>query len=431
MEAQDKVTPDQLRNFTLFSDMDEDNLIRIADALEVHAVPARKKIIEIGSKDPAELFLLEGKLGLEAQDGKKSVIMSGSESAKLPLAKMRPRMYNIITLSDVKYLLVDLKLLKPPTPQDANVKESMGLGDYEVGIIDDSAGYGVEEIDQSEDFEIDEVYFAIGSDLKNDNLPLPSLPDVAVRIHSLIEGDGASAETIANAVNSDPAIAAKLLKTANSPLYRGTSTFESTQSAIVRLGLSSTRQLITTFAMRSVFQSDNPLLNEHMNRTWKNSIDVASRTYVLARINRGLSPEQALLAGLLHGVGDIAIIAYAENHPYMLANPDNLVTVMDTMRGEIGSMILRKWEFPQELCDAAEKADEWMHNGGLSLNYSDLVILAQLHLLGPNAGDDIPAIETTPAFTKLKDQTLTEDGKLAILEEAADQIAEMTQLLTS
>lgn len=453
MELQEanKVTPDQLQRFKPFSDFDHDNLVRVCEAITLQLEAPRKKIVELGSTDPKELFLLEGKLGLEAADGKKSVILSGSDSAALPIAKMRPRMYSIITLSEVKYFLIDPTLLTPgiapassPSPApgaELSTKSSSSeeyqvdpLSDhsgYQVDIISDDDGYQVEELEQDEEYQIDEIYFSIGSDLKNDKLPLPSLPDVAVRIHSLIESESANAETIANAVNSDPAIAAKLLKTANSPLYRGTSTFESTQAAIVRLGLGTTRQLVTTFAMRSVFQSDNPLLNEHMNRIWKHSIDVASVSYVLARLSRTLNPEQALLAGLLHDVGDIAIIAYAESHPYMLANEDTLTTVIDTMRSEIGSMILRKWEFPNELCEAAEQAEEWMSAGSPSLSYADLVILAQLHLGESDSMDKLPPISSVPAFSKLKDQTLTEDGKLAVLDEASDQVTEIRQLLTA
>lgn len=446
LQEDNSLTPDQLRKFKPFSEFDLDNLSRVCAALEIHVESPRKRIVEIGSTDTMELFLLEGKLGLEARDGKKSVILSDSESATLAIAKMRPRMYNIITLSEVKYLLVEPALLMPvkvPAPttslspeintpsDDYQIEPLSDPSGYQVDILSGDSGYQVEELEQREEYQIDEIYFSIGSDLKNDKLPLPSLPDVAVRIHSLIESESANAEIIANAVNSDPAIAAKLLKTANSPLYRGTSTFESTQSAIVRLGLGTTRQLVTTFAMRSVFQSDNPLLNEHMNRIWKHSIDVASIAYVLARFSRGLNPEQALLAGLLHDVGDIAIIAYAENHPYMLANEDTLTTVMDTMRSEIGSMILRKWEFPNELCEAAEQAEEWMSPGNLNLDYSDLVILAQLHLGESDSTEELPAIHSVPAFSKLKNQTLTEEGKLAMLDEADDQVSEIRQLLTA
>ena len=430
-DTEKKPTPEQLRQFAPFVNFDHEGLVRVSENIEIHSVPPRKKLIELGSTDKPEIFLLEGKLGLEARDGKKSIISSSSESAKLPIAKMRPRMYNIVTLTDVQYLAIDPAWLDPEYKISESNNAEVEPKTQQVEPMQDDLGYGVEVIEQSDVFQIDEIYFSIGSDLKNDKLPLPSLPDVAVRIHSLIESETANAETIAHAVNSDPAIAAKLLKTANSPLYRGASAFESTQAAIVRLGLSTTRQLVTSFAMRSVFQSDNPVLNEHMNRIWKHSIDVASHCYVLARLNRGLNPEQALLAGLLHDVGDIAIIAYAENHPYMLSSEETLITVMDAMRSEIGSMILRKWEFPQELCEAVENAEEWMSPGNPDLSYADLVVLSQLQLDALNPDSDMPSIASVPAYAKLKDQTLTLDGKLAILDDASDQVTEMKLLLTA
>ena len=157
-------------------------------------------------------------------------------------------------------------------------------------------------------------------DLKSNNFTLPSLPDVAYRIRQIADKDETSAEDIANVVNADPAMTVKLVKSCNSPLYRGFNEVASCRDAVIRLGIQTTQQLVTVFAMRELFRSNKPELKKAMAALWEHSREVASIAYVLAEITPGLNKDHALLAGLIHDIGAIPVITYAENYPYLYAD---------------------------------------------------------------------------------------------------------------
>ena len=90
-------------------------------------------------------------------------------------------------------------------------------------------------------------------------------------------------------------MAAKLLKAANSALYGGLSAVETCPAAVVRLGMGTTRHLVLSFALKDVFKSDEPMIQERMRVLWKHSAQIAAICFVLAREIEGMQPEEALL----------------------------------------------------------------------------------------------------------------------------------------
>ncbi|MDY6829769.1 MAG: HDOD domain-containing protein [Pseudomonadota bacterium] len=418
----DTLTPEELQQFTPFESLSRAERDRIAQALEIKTAKRKQVLLKVGSDEPGILLLLEGAVGLEANDGRKTVIQAKTAAARNPIARLRPSMYNVVALTPIRYVLVDPRAVSPtdkrsePLKVDIEASPVFAAGEHQPATEEESPTGG--------------IYFDIHDDLKNDVLVLPTLPDVALRIRSIVDSDNASADLVAQAVVSDPAIAAKLLRAANSPLYRGQNNFTSVPQAIVRLGMQATKQMVTSFALRELFSSDHPMLNERLNTLWKHSIDVAATCFVLARLNRGFDPERALLTGLVHDVGVVSIVCYAENYPRALTSREQLETIIRELRGDITAMILQKWNFAPPVIEAARLAENWTNDSGPALSYADLVALSQLHLLHDDPyHPDLPALSDVPAYTKLENQELTEDGRLRILAEATAQIEEAKQLL--
>ena len=61
----------------------------------------------------------------------------------------------------------------------------------------------------------------IRDDIEHNRIQLPTLPEVALRVRDEVESENSNAGAIARMVASDPALSARLLQVANSPLYRG------------------------------------------------------------------------------------------------------------------------------------------------------------------------------------------------------------------
>ncbi|PWG74161.1 cyclic nucleotide-binding protein, partial [Enterococcus hirae] len=85
---------------------------------------------------------------------------------------------------------------------------------------------------------------------------------------------------------------AKLVRSCNSALYRGFSEVRNVRDGVVRLGVRTTRQLVTVFALREVFRSRQPELQKAMDRLWQEARSVGALAYVLAESATRLEPEE-------------------------------------------------------------------------------------------------------------------------------------------
>jgi HD-like signal output (HDOD) protein len=115
-----------------------------------------------------------------------------------------------------------------------------------------------------------------------------------------------------------------------------------------------------------------------MREVWAKSTEVAGISHVLCRHYTRLGPDQATLAGLIHKIGVLPILKFAEeSRAELLHSGATLDLVINELHPLIGSLILKTWEFPSELIVVPkehlnfdrqiEKAD-----------YADLVMVANL-----------------------------------------------------
>ena len=149
----------------------------------------------------------------------------------------------------------------------------------------------------------------------------------------------------------------------------------------------------------------------------------------LAQASPGLDAEEALLAGLLHDIGELVILTYAESYPDLIVDGEALDGVIKQLKAEIGAVILREWQFPEALVEAAFGAEEWTRDSGDKPDYCDVVLSAQLlSFIGSSKMGNLPDLEDVPAFTKLAGGNLTRELGMKILDAAEDQILETKQL---
>ena len=397
-----------LKSLTPLNSLREDQLVILAGQSKVEYLPTGEVLIERGSMDPKEIYLLEGRVEMKAADGRKRILEGGTEKASRPLARLRPCMYGVKALSAVKYLQVDMG--------DLNPMEQRSNPDIDGLVVVEAPHPEVEENQE------DRLYRLINCDLTNDTLAIPSLPEVALRIQRTIEKDVDSSQFIGRIVESDPAITAKLIKAANSPVYRGKDPVVTCTNAIVRLGLHTTKQLVVSFAMRELFASDSPHLKKRMQELWSHCTEVAAISFVLARLTEGLDPERAMIAGLVHDIGVISLFSYAGTEQALLEDETAFDKMVHRFRSELGGLILKKWDFHPDLVTAAEHADDWYRQDGVKADYCDLVLVAQLHYyVGKSGRNELPNMDQVPAFKKLAGGQLEPKLSIEILNQAKDQ----------
>jgi HD-like signal output (HDOD) protein len=267
--------------------------------------------------------------------------------------------------------------------------------------------------------------------MQSEKLALPTIPDVSFKIRRAINDENTNNSKIARVVQMDPSITARLIQISNSPLYRGRRKIESCPEALTRLGLKASQDIITAFAMKAVFNAKSPVIRKKMQDLWAHSSNVASISAVFAHKTPGFDPDRAMLAGLIHDIGIVPILTFADKQPEILKNPKDLAETVKKLRAEIGVQIIRKWDFPEDFEDVINHAEDWHRKGSETADYADIVIIAQLHsFIGKVDIKKMPKMDELPAYNKLMAGNLDADKSINILDEAKDEIENIRKMLS-
>ncbi|MCK5666536.1 MAG: HDOD domain-containing protein [Thiotrichaceae bacterium] len=398
-----------LKFYIPFHHLNDQQLIKLATLMQIRTIPARKNFIELDSNTEKQYFLLDGVVKISDKSSTHWLVHARSENAKNPLSRFRPSPYNVESVTDIKVIIFELDTVFEFSNKSVQKKP-------------------LDEIKNHP------VYKQLIKDLNEDKLTLPSIPDVAIKIRKALADENCDFHQISQIIAADPAIATKIIKTANSALYRSTRKTTDCQMAVTRLGAKVTSQLITSFSMKELFKTNNTELKKKMLAIWNHSREVAALSFILAKITPGFEPEHALLAGLLHDIGAIPIISYAEKHPELIHDSQVLDSLIDKLKGEIGAAILSRWDFPEDIINTAREAQYWLRLPGEKPQYCDIIILAQLHAMvihneAPLNSAKIPRLDEVPAFSKLALGQLTPELSIKVLEQANVQVRETLGLL--
>jgi len=237
----------------------------------------------------------------------------------------------------------------------------------------------------------------INTAVETDQIKLPTLPEVALKIRTAVEKGDHSATEIAELLAQDSALSVRLLQLANSPLYRARTEIDSLQMAITRLGVRIVKDLVIMLAIKQAFATPNKALAEQFREVWQTSIDVAATCRVLAKAQPDLDVEHAVLAGLIHNIGTLPIIELANNEPALAPDIQTLNKITNEIQSPVGDKILSFWNFPQSLIDVASLWNDFNREHDTGADYVDLVQAAILHTqhapdYAPENWSDIPAI---------------------------------------
>ena len=237
----------------------------------------------------------------------------------------------------------------------------------------------------------------INTAVETDQIKLPTLPEVALKIRTAVEKGDHSAAEIAELLAQDTALSVRLLQLANSPLYRARTEIDSLQMAITRLGVRIVKELVIMLAIKQAFTTPNKALSEQFKEVWQTSVDVAATCRVLAKAQPELNVEHAVLAGLIHNIGTLPIIELANHDPTLIPDMQALKEITNEIQSPVGDKILSFWNFPQSLIDVASQWNNFSRENKTEVDYVDLVQAAILHTqhapdYAPENWSDIPSI---------------------------------------
>jgi HD-like signal output (HDOD) protein len=199
-----------------------------------------------------------------------------------------------------------------------------------------------------------EFVCSLAADLSSGELKLPSFPDLAARVRRVLDDPRATPAQVAAVVGSDPALAARTLRIANSAIYNPSGAYiTSLQAAIGRLGHDAVRCAAVAFALQQMREAvRHPELRVQLQEVWRRSTLVAAISHAVAHRTKATSADEAMLAGLLHNVGWLYVVARAGHYAEAFRASGTWDEVLHDWHPQIGRAILEHWKFPEHLANA-------------------------------------------------------------------------------
>jgi HD-like signal output (HDOD) protein len=191
--------------------------------------------------------------------------------------------------------------------------------------------------------------------MTRDAVKVPPFPAVAMRIHSLARQDDFDAQELKNAVASDQALSAAVLRCANSALYSRGLPIASLDQALRRIGA----REMATIALASIpgdLGTTKGSLVAMRRQVWQEALISALVCRELAK-KRKLAADDAFMCGFLHDFGKLVCMRCIEE--LLAAHPETAgrsasewIELVDRYHVELGLVVATRWQLPAILSDA-------------------------------------------------------------------------------
>jgi HD-like signal output (HDOD) protein/signal transduction histidine kinase len=222
---------------------------------------------------------------------------------------------------------------------------------------------------------------------------LPAMPQILIKLLAHLQADDLGMPELAALVAKDAGMTGKILTVANSSAYHRNGRQANLEQAMVALGTDMIKTLVIS---DSVFQTFNSFPNSgatDLRVFWKNSLTAAVLAREVARRIDYAQPEEAYLAGLLHNVGRLALLAtapkeYAFN--FTARDDEDLCAVeqrtLQITHAEAGAWLIERWQLDSFLADSVLYHHEPSER--LEAAHPLIRIVRVAHVLSSHAHDD-------------------------------------------
>ncbi len=179
---------------------------------------------------------------------------------------------------------------------------------------------------------------------------LPTPPSTALRIIELANDPDINLTQLADCIAVDPALSAKLLKVANSPLYTTHRVASNLRQAVNMMGTHATATVALSFSLvKGVGRQGDDM------RFWRRAVLSALACRLLGQ-RFGFNPDDLLLAGLLQDIGILALRSVAPDEYAELQAITEHEELLQAERNrfgsghdEVGYWLLTRWGLPDHL----------------------------------------------------------------------------------
>jgi putative nucleotidyltransferase with HDIG domain len=184
-------------------------------------------------------------------------------------------------------------------------------------------------------------------------IDLPLLPQVAGQVMALTSDPLVDAARLSSLIHQDQALAAHVLRIANSPAYMPRTPIVSLQHAVAMLGIGLLSEIAFTVSLQKG-AIRVPGFDADITQLWRHAMASGAYAKEIARI-RKLNVENAYLCGLLHAIGKPVVLKTVLGIATSLHTPIDRRTVLsfiDTHHAPVGAMVAETWALPKQVAHA-------------------------------------------------------------------------------
>jgi len=273
--------------------------------------------------------------------------------------------------------------------------------------------------------------------LVKDTHELLSLPEVFLRINSLINDGSSSFREIAAAASLDPALAARMLKIVNSPYYGCVARIDTLPRALTIIGLEDFYHLLLSVSASESFRKIPPDLLT-LGDVWLHSVHCAAIARQVARASSVLHAERFFVAGLLHRVGSLVlchhcpevmrvILERCKGHSALLAELEQ--QAFGFTHADVSAALAQTWGLPESLREMIGCYLEPERAGAFAFDAALLHLawgLKNLELEGGAVREGLPPLVSRVSAWWAPEEPVL----LAVLAEAPPRIEETLRFLS-
>ena len=221
---------------------------------------------------------------------------------------------------------------------------------------------------------------SLATELSKGKVDLPSFPDIALKVRKVLTDENVSQDKVVRVVGSEPALAARLMQIANSAAlnFSGKSITE-LRTAIARMGFNMVRSAAIAFAMSQLKKVDSLKgLEKPLDDLWKRSAAVAAMSHAVARRFSKVNPDMAMLAGLLHGIGQLYILTRSSQHPGLFADHSAYNSIVRDWHASVAKALLENWDMTEEIVTAVSEFEDFERENSGPVDLTDVLTVGYL-----------------------------------------------------
>ncbi len=203
--------------------------------------------------------------------------------------------------------------------------------------------------------------------IQSDQLVLPTMPAVALKVSEILKDPDAGMKEVAAALEKDPVLSARALRMATSAAFASGGKKATLQEALARLGTKTIKSLLVEAAAQKLFVSRNPQINDQLKTLWEHSVAVGSLARDVLALTGAQDSDSGYLAGLLHDVGKPVVASVlleverslTEVHLRNWVDSGEWIAVVGKVHRPVGVALAEKWQLPPPIAASIRDSGEF------------------------------------------------------------------------